>query len=81
MDERPGRERGSGGILGRRWIDALGVCASVGIDPLAVAKADPVIRDFLLEVAEAGVKRQIEHDEHLARHIIAALADALKRGK
>ena len=81
MDERPGRERAAGGIVGRPWIDAAAVAASVGVDPVAVITADPLLRELLLDVTEAGVRRQIERDEALARRIIAALADALKRGK
>lgn len=81
MGSRPGRERASGGILGRRWIDAVAAAASVGVDPVAVIRADPLVRELLLDVTEAGVRRQIERDEALSRRIIAALSDALKRGK
>ena len=81
MGSRPGRERACGEILGRRWIDAVAVAASVGIDPVAVMRADPLMRELLLDVTEAGVRRQIDRDEALARRIIAALSEALKRGK
>lgn len=81
MGSRPGRERTCGGILGRRWVDALAVGASVGIDPVAIIRADPLIRELMLDVIEAGVRRQIDRDEALARRIIAALSDALKRGR
>jgi hypothetical protein len=79
MGAGPGRERAGGGILGRRWIDALAVAASVGIDPVAIIRADPLVRELMLDVIEAGVRRQIDRDEALARRIIAAYADALKR--
>lgn len=81
MGAGPGRERASGGILGRRWVDAVAAAASVGVDPVAVIRADPLVRELLLDVTEAGVRRQIERDEALARRIVAAYADALKRGK
>ena len=80
MDGRSRRERGAGKTLGREWVDALAVAASVGIDPLAVKRAGPSLRELLLDVTEAGVRRQIERDEALARRTIAALSDALKRG-
>jgi hypothetical protein len=81
MGAGPGRERACGGILGRRWVDALAVAASVGIDPVAIIRADPLVRELMLDVIEAGVRRQIERDEALARRIIAAYADALKRSR
>lgn len=81
MDGRSRRQRGAGKSLGRDWVDALAVCASVGVDPIAVMRAGPTLRDLLLTVADSGVRRSIERDEALARRIIAALSDALKRGR
>lgn len=81
MDGRPGRGGTAGGILGRRWVEAVAIAASVGVDPVAVLNADPLMRELLLDVTEAGVRRQIERDEALARRIVAAYADALKRGR
>lgn len=81
MDDRPGRDRAAGGILGRQWVDVLGVSATVGVDPVAVLYADPIERELLLDVIESAARRQMERDEALARRIIAALAEALKRGR
>jgi hypothetical protein len=81
MDAGPGRNGGTGKILGSEWVDTLAIAASVGIDPVAISRADPVLRALLIDVAEAGVRRQAERDEALARRIIAALADSLKRGR
>jgi hypothetical protein len=67
MGAGPGRKRAGGGILGRRWVDAVAVAASVGIDPVAVITADPLVRELLLDVTEAGVRRQLERDEALKR--------------
>ena len=81
MDGRPGRLGAAGGIVGRSWIDAVAAAASVGVDPVAVINADPLLRGLLLDVTEAGIRRQMQRDEALARRIIAALAESLKRSR
>jgi hypothetical protein len=80
MDERPGRSAGvAGGTLGPRWIESLGVAASVGVDPYLIATADPLLRDLLIDVAESAVRATERRDDALAVRIINTLADALKR--
>jgi hypothetical protein len=81
VDDGPERTGGAGGILGRPWLDALAVAATVGIDPVAVQRADPIERELMLAVIDGAVRRQEERDEALARRIIAALAEAIKRGR
>jgi hypothetical protein len=51
----------------------------VGVDPVAVLRADPLLRDVLLNVAQAGVNLAEQRDTALARRIINALAESLKR--
>lgn len=52
---------------------------SVGIDPVSFLKADPLLRGVLLDVAERALRINAERDDALARRIINALAESLKR--
>jgi hypothetical protein len=68
-----------GGTLGPRWAETLAVAASVGVDPVAILRADPLLRGVLLDVAERGIHVASERDTALARRIINSLAESLKK--
>jgi hypothetical protein len=44
-----------------------------------ILRADPLLRNVLLDVAERAIKVQADRDAALARRIINALAESLKR--
>jgi hypothetical protein len=49
------------------------------VSPVAVIRADPLLRELLLDVAEAAVNTAVRRDENLAVRIVNALGDSLKR--
>jgi hypothetical protein len=51
----------------------------VGVDPVAILRADPLLRGVLLDVAERGIHVASERDTALARRIINSLAESLKK--
>lgn len=55
------------------------MAATVGIDPVAILRADPLLRNVLLDVTERAAKVAAERDVALSRRIINALAESLKR--
>lgn len=78
MDEQPRWWR-FGGSLEPDWIETVAAAALVGIDPVTLLRADPLLRNVLLDVAQSGVKLAAIRDESLARRIINTLAESLKR--
>lgn len=77
MDAGPSLVREAGGILGREWVDALALAPEANLSPLDLLRADPLLRDTLVEVINRAMDFSEQRMKHQAYLIIEELGKAM----